>query len=266
MRIASWNVNSLPVRMPRVIEFLSLHNPDVLCLQETKVRPETFPHLELQMAGYSAIDHSGGGRAGVALLVADGRHVSDVGLGLPDQPRVDEARWVQAVVDGVTVASVYVPNGRSPDHPVFAEKLAFLDRMVDHVADWGQSAAVVAGDFNVAPGDLDVYDPVRYIGTTHTSAREREALQRLQAAGLRDAFRLLHPDEQRFTWWDYRAGNFHKNLGMRIDLFMVSEPLLPTPDPGADQQTGPTYLMARDFRKGHKPSDHAPIMLTVPRT
>ncbi|HUG85491.1 MAG TPA: exodeoxyribonuclease III [Euzebya sp.] len=266
MRIASWNVNSLPVRMPRVLEFLALHRPDVLCLQETKVRPEAFPHLELQVAGYSAIDHSGGGRAGVALLVADDHAVSDVHLGLPDQPDVLEARWVEAVVEGVRVASVYVPNGRSVDHPAFAMKLAFLDCMVRHVAGWGEGEAVVAGDFNVAPGDLDVYDPVRYIGSTHTTPRERDALQRMQAAGLRDAFRVLHPDEHGFTWWDYRAGNFHKNLGMRIDLFMASDPLLATPGDGADHAVGPSYVLARDFRKGHKPSDHAPIVLTVTKT
>ncbi|CAN5201842.1 exodeoxyribonuclease III [soil metagenome] len=259
MLYASWNVNSLAVRMPRVLAFLEQVAPDVLCLQETKSKPQAFPHLELQMAGYSAIDHSGGGQAGVALLVRDGLPVSKITTGLPDQPQPHEARWIEAVVDGVRVASVYVPNGRSLDDPVFPDKLAFLDRMVRHIGGFSDDRIVVAGDFNIAPGDLDVHDPVRYVGTTHTSAREREALDRLHGLGLRDAFRVLHPGEQRFTWWDYRGGNFHKNLGMRIDLFMVSEQVL-QPGDGADP---PSYTMARDFRKGTKPSDHAPIVLAV---
>lgn len=253
MRLASWNVNSLNVRMPRVLEFLADRGPDVLCLQETKARTEAFPHLELQMAGYTAIDHCSGGRNGVALLVRDGLAVTDVATGLPGEPHPEEARWVQARVDGTTVASVYVPNGQSPDSPAFAGKLAFLRAMVDHVAG-SPEPVIVAGDLNIAPSDLDVYDPVRYVGTTHTSARERAFLAELADKGYVDAFRLLHPDEQRFTWWDYRGGNFHKNLGMRIDLFLTPREML------SEQAT---YEMARDYRKGTKPSDHAPIVLTT---
>lgn len=253
MILASWNVNSLPVRMPRVLELLQAHQPDVLCLQETKTRTEAFPHLELAVAGYTAVEHSQGGRNGVALLVRDGLAVDRVQVGLPGEPDTAEARWVAARVDGITVASVYVPNGRSLEDPAYAAKLIFLDAMVEAMAAM-EGPRVVAGDFNIAPADTDVYDPVQYVGTTHTSARERAALDRMLQTGTVDAFRRLHPDEQRFTWWDYRGGNFHKNLGMRIDLFLASPDLL---GPGAD------YVMARDFRKGTKPSDHAPILLTL---
>ncbi len=253
MKIASWNVNSLPVRMPRVLEFLDQQAPDVLCLQETKTRTEAVPHLEIGLAGYTAVDHSEGGRNGVALLVRDGLQVADVRAGLPGEPNPAEARWVQATVEGVTVVSVYVPNGRTLVDPAYDDKLVFLDAMVAAVAEV-EGPLVVAGDFNIAPDDRDVHDPVHYVGTTHTSARERAALTRLGELGLVDAFRVLHPEEQRFTWWDYRGGNFHKNLGMRIDLFMCTAALV-----GPDSR----YEMVRDFRKGTKPSDHAPITLTT---
>lgn len=254
MKIASWNINSLNVRMPRVQEFLSEESPDVLCLQETKARPEAFPHLEVQMAGYQAVDHSAGGRNGVAILIRDGLGVSEVVTGLDGEPDPSEARWVQATVDGTVVASVYVPNGRSLDHPVFADKLAFLDGLVTRAATLRDRPTVIAGDFNIAPGDLDVYDPARYVGSTHTSEQERRILADLADLGFQDVYRRLHPGAQQFTWWDYRAGHFHKNLGMRIDLFMASQPLW--------SGRRFDYRMVRDFRKGTKPSDHAPIVLT----
>lgn len=253
MIVASWNVNSLAVRMPRLVEFLGRYHPDVVCLQETKTRTEAFPHLEVQMAGYSALDHSSGGRNGVAILVRDGLAVDKVSAGLSGERNANEARWIQAQINGVTIACVYVPNGRSLQDPAFDDKLIFLDAIVG-AAEQMPEPIIIAGDFNIAPADPDVYDPVHYIGTTHTSATERAVLQRLEDLGLRDAFRCLHPEEQRFTWWDYRGGNFHKNLGMRIDLLMISSDLLA----GASD-----YEMARDFRKGSKPSDHAPILLTV---
>lgn len=258
MKIASWNVNSVAVRMPRVLEFLSEHSPDVLCLQETKSRPEAFPHLELQMAGYVAVDHSSGGRNGVALVVREGQQIEAVNTGLPGEPDPDEARWVEATVNGVHLTSVYVPNGRSLDDPVFDRKLIFLQAMVARAAAVMDIPAVVAGDFNIAPGDADVHDPVRYVGTTHTSRRERAFLDQLNEHGYADVFRELHPELQQFTWWDYRSGNFHKNLGMRIDLFMANQALL------ADRNW--EYQMLRPFRKGTKPSDHAPIMMALTAT
>ncbi len=254
MIVVSWNVNSLGARMPRVLELLAELRPDVVCLQETKARPDGFPHLELQMAGYTALEHSSGGRNGVALLVRNDLAPRDVVTGLPGEPLPEEARWIEAEVDGVRVISVYVPNGRSLDDATFPDKLRFLERMTDRVRALGDTPLVVAGDFNVAPSDLDVYDPVRFVGSTHTSARERELLGRLTDLGLRDVHRHLRPDEQRFTWWDYRGGNFHKNLGMRIDLFLVSQGLV-------TDQTG--YDVARTYRKGPRPSDHAPIVLSI---
>lgn len=255
MKIASWNINSLPVRMPRILQFLGEVGPDVLCLQETKVRTEAFPHLELQLAGYQAVEHSSGGRNGVAMLIRDGLTITDVVTGLPDQPNPDEARWIQATVEGVGVASVYVPNGRSLSDPAFVDKLSFLRRLVDQARNWTDVPAVIAGDLNIAPADADVHDPARYVNSTHTSPVERQTVTELTQMGYVDVYRHLNPDDQQFTWWDYRAGNFHKNIGMRIDLFLGSQPLWSTHTLD--------YLMARDYRKGTKPSDHAPIVLTI---
>ncbi len=254
LRIVSWNVNSLTVRLPRLLDLLAEHRPDVVCLQETKVRSDSVPHLELQLAGYAAVEHSSGGRNGVAVLVREDRSIGGVSAGLPGEPRPDEARWLEVEVEGVQVVSVYVPNGRSLEDPVFEEKLQFLDAMVERAAGLATRPLIVAGDFNIAPSDADVHDPVHYIGTTHTSIRERDAVHRLAALGLRDVDRHLHPGITRFTWWDYRGGNFHKNLGMRIDLVMASDSLV-----------GPssTYAVLRDYRKGPKPSDHAPMMVGV---
>ncbi|MGI8574549.1 MAG: exodeoxyribonuclease III [Egibacteraceae bacterium] len=250
MLLATWNVNSLKARLPRVLEFLDAHAPDVLCLQETKARADTLPRAELEDAGYALADHSGGPQAGVAILARRETPPTEVTAGLPGEVRSDEARWVEATVAGVRVASAYVPNGRALDHPVFAEKLAFLEAMAERVAELS-APLVVAGDLNVAPADLDIYDPKLFTGTTHTSEPERVRLERLLDAGLIDAFRHLDPDSPGFTWWDYRAGHFHKGLGMRIDLTLLSADLAER-----CEQCG----IDRDFRKGKKPSDHAPLL------
>jgi len=255
MLFITWNVNSLRARLPRVVELLEQHQPDVVALQETKCTPENFPVAELDEVGYEVIHHSGGQWAGVALLVRRPLAPDLPLLGLPGDPVPTEARWCEVTVAGIRFVSTYVPNGRTLDSPEFPRKLAFLEAAAKRAAAIREEnlAMAIAGDFNVAPDDFDVYDPGNYIETTHTSVDERSALAAVQEGGaLIDAYRHMHPDETQFTWWDYRAGNFHKNLGMRIDLVLVSASL-------ADG------LMAagidRDFRKGFKPSDHAPLLV-----
>jgi exodeoxyribonuclease-3 len=254
MLVATWNVNSLKARMPRVLELIDQHAPDVLLLQETKASPEQFPHLELQAAGYTAADHSGGRWAGVAVLARDAvGEVAGVRTDLAGNPVPDEARWVEATVGGVTFVSVYVINGRALDDPMFPLKLEFLEAMRARLAALAETGpTIVGGDFNIAPADVDVWDPPAFEGATHVTADERSRLAAMLDSGYVDAFRAVDPDGQGFTWWDYRAGHFHKGHGLRIDLFLVSHHL-------ADRIE--TCGIDRDFRKGTKPSDHAPLLL-----
>ncbi len=279
MRLVTWNVNSLRARLPRVLELLALHAPDVVCLQETKCGPEQFPTAELADAGYAAVHHSAGQWAGVAILArqapdgagggpdaGDGARLADPVLGLPGEPAPHEARWIEATVAGIRVVSAYVPNGRSLDSPEFPRKLQFLEaaarratalagpvRPLDTGALAPFAGLVIAGDMNIAPADADVYDPALFAESTHVTGEERARLAAIESAGgLVDAYRALHPDTPQFTWWDYRAGHFHKGLGLRIDLALVSESLAPRlRECGID----------RNFRKGTKPSDHAPLLL-----
>ena len=254
MKLATWNVNSLVARMPRVLDLLEQHQPDVLFMQETKAEPGAFPLLELEATGYRAVHHSTGRWAGVALLARG--DVVEVRAGLEGEPSRDEARWVEADVDGVRVVSVYVPNGRSPDSPFYEDKLRFLDAMAERVAELSSGPMVVAGDFNVCRTDLDVYDPEALAGATHVTPPERERFQALLDAGMTDAFRALHPGEPGFTWWDYRQGHFQRDKGLRIDSFLLSQPLAEDLiECGID----------RDFRKGPRPSDHAPLLCVLTR-
>jgi exodeoxyribonuclease III len=255
MRLVTWNVNSLRQRLPRVLEFVEEHAPDVICLQETKSDADAFPHDALRAVGYRAADHSGGRWAGVAILAREPHELVDPSRGLPGEPAQDECRWVEATVDGIRVVSTYVPNGRLVDSEWYAQKLDFLAAAAERVREIRADGRplVLAGDMNVAPEDLDVYDPAAFVTETHVTPPEREALKLLaEAGGLHDAFRVLHPDEQQFTWWDYRAGHFHKNLGLRIDLAFVTEEL-------AARLT--RAGMERPYRKGRRPSDHAPLLV-----
>jgi exodeoxyribonuclease III len=249
VKLATWNVNSLKMRMPRVLEFLERHQPDLLFLQETKSEPDAFPLLELEAAGYRVAHHSAGRWAGVALAARG--ELGEVCAGLAGEPSRDEARWIEATVDGVRAVSVYVPNGRAPDTPAYYDKLRFLEAMADRIRELSNEPLVVAGDFNVCPADLDVYDPAAFVGDTHVTEPERERFRALLAAGTADAFRELHPDEPGFTWWDYRQGHFHRRMGLRIDALLLSPPLA---------QRLASCGIDRDFRKGTKPSDHAPLL------
>jgi len=244
------------MRMPRVVELLEQYRPDLVCLQETKSEPDAFPELELAAAGYRAAHHSAGRWAGVALLAREGAEIANVCAGLEGEPVRDEARWIEADIDGVRAVSVYVPNGQAIGAPAFADKLRFLEAIAERVPELTaeKRPVVIGGDFNVCRTDLDVHDPAAFVGDTHVTEDERTRFGAILDAGLVDCFRRLHPDAVAYTWWDYRAGNFHKGLGLRIDY------VLATPDLADDvQRCG----MARDYRKGKKPSDHAPLMAQI---
>jgi exodeoxyribonuclease-3 len=254
VKLVTWNVNSIKVRLPRVLEFLAEFAPDVVCMQETKCEDEAFPVEELAAAGYHAVHHSAGRWAGVAIVAREGLALGDPVTGLPGELRDDEARWIEAAVGGLRVVSTYVPNGREVGSPTFEEKLAFLDAAAARVAALHEQGAplAVVGDFNVAPADIDVYDPEAFVGSTHVTAEERGRVEAILAAGeLVDAFRHLHPDEVGYTWWDYRQGHFHRKMGLRIDLALVSAALAP-----GLERVG----IERNYRKGSKPSDHAPLV------
>ena len=257
MLVCTWNVNSLRTRLPRVLELLEKHAPDVVLLQETKVAPDQYPEAELTAAGYDSVHHSGGQWAGVAILAKAGLGLADARAGLPGEIRDEEARWIEADVPGlgVRLASVYVVNGREVGSPTFHEKLTFLDALACRVGELSGSPLIVGGDFNVAPTDEDVYDPAAFAGATHVTEDERSRLAAILDAGdLVDAYAAAPSGTHRYTWWDYRAGNFHKNLGLRIDLLLVSASLA-----GGLRGCG----IDRDLRKGQKPSDHAPLLASL---
>jgi exodeoxyribonuclease III len=251
MKLATWNVNSLNARIPRVVEFLGLHQPDLLLMQETKTEPDAFPDAALEEVGYHAVHHSAGRWAGVAIAAPLGVELDELCVGLEGEPARDEARWLEATVGGLRVVSTYVPNGRAVGTPFYEDKLRFLEAAAARIRVLSVGSLVVAGDFNVCPTDLDVYDPAAFVGETHVTPAERERFAALLEAGTVDAFRSLHPDEPGFTWWDYRAGHFHKKLGLRIDAILLGPALASRLEScGID----------RNFRKGPKPSDHAPLL------
>jgi exodeoxyribonuclease-3 len=254
LRIVTWNVNSLRARLPRVLQLLEEHRPDVALLQETKTTADAFPVAELAGAGYAAIHQSGGRWAGVAVLAKAGLELSEPLSGLPGDPVPEEARWCEATVEGIRLVSVYAPNGRALDSPEFPRKLAFLDAAARRVGELVDAPLVVAGDMNIAPAGIDVYDPAAFDGSTHVTLEERGRLEAILALGMVDAYRQLHPTEVQYTWWDYRAGNFHKGLGLRIDLALISIGL-------AERLRA--CGIDRDYRKGPKPSDHAPLIVDL---
>lgn len=254
LRIATWNVNSLPARLPRVLDWLERAQPDVLCLQETKIADASFPHAELEAVGYDSAACGDGGYNGVAIVSRVG--LEDVSRGFTGEPGFPdlEKRAIAATCGGLRVWSIYVPNGRSPDSPAFEYKLAWLEalRLALNEEITGGPIAV-CGDFNVAPTDADVWDPAAFIGSTHVTAAERSAVGALLEAGLTD----VQPRALKgapFTYWDYRAGMFHKGEGMRIDLVLLSNTLAAS--------VVDAYI-DRDARKGTKPSDHAPVVVDL---
>jgi exodeoxyribonuclease-3 len=256
MRIATWNVNSVKQRLPRLLPWLDERSPDVLCLQETKLADDAFRELledELAARGYEVALHGEAAWNGVAILSRVG--LEDVAPGLAGAPGFPhpEARAVAATCGGVRVLSIYVPNGRQPDSDHYEYKLQWLAALRDAVAA-GPEATVVCGDVNIAPADEDVFDPAAYVGQTHVTAPERQALAELQALGLHDVVRDRWPNERIFTYWDYRAGMFHRDLGMRIDLILATDPV------AARVRAA---WVDRQARKGKSPSDHAPVIVDL---
>jgi exodeoxyribonuclease-3 len=254
VRIATWNVNSVTARLPRLVEWLQQTSPDAVCLQETKVSADGFPADDVANAGYQVAAHGDGRWNGVAILSRVG--TTDVVRGLRDEPGYPdpEARAIAATCGGVRLWSVYVPNGREPGHDHYAYKLRWLDALRATVASelTPDRPLAVLGDFNVAPTDDDVWDPSVFVGSTHVTPPEREALKALRDSGLKDVLPRPLKYDVPFTYWDYRAGNFHKNFGMRIDLVYASPALA-----GAVTDA----YVDREARKGKGPSDHAPVVV-----
>jgi len=273
MRIATWNVNSLKARLEAVETWLARAEPDVLLLQETKVADDDVPQMPFRIAGYEVVHHGEGRWNGVAIAtrlgasdvvtnfgdgpVRDSRAGAASGLSEDDFDPFDEARMVSAVCGGIRFVSLYAPNGRVVGSPFFAGKLRWFERLARWLEETQDPSAplVLGGDFNVTPTDDDVWDPVKAHGGTHVSDEERTALARLRGWGLVDGFRLVRPEPARFSWWDYRAGMFHRNEGMRIDLLYVTKPVA---------ARVVAAEIDREARKGPPtPSDHAPLTLDL---
>jgi exodeoxyribonuclease-3 len=256
VRFATWNVNSLKVRLPRVEEWLSEVAPDVLCMQETKLADDAFPSLAFQALGYDSVHHGQGQWNGVAILSRVG--IDDVVAnfaptsGDPDP----DARIITARCGGVRFVSVYVPNGRSLDNDHYQYKLRWLAQLRRHLDAVARpdEPLVVTGDFNIAPDDRDVYDPAKFVDATHTSPAERALLGELETWGLVDVFRQQYQDDRLYSWWDYRAGDFHQGRGLRIDLVLAT---------AAVAERAAWSVVDRNARKGTSPSDHAPVVVDL---
>jgi exodeoxyribonuclease-3 len=255
MRVVTWNVNSLRARQERVEQWLTEVEPDVVLLQETKLADDAFPTLSFGALGYECAHHGQGQWNGVAILSRVG--LTSVCAGFADGGPPDrDARLLTATCGGVRVSSVYVPNGRSLDDDHYVYKLEWLDRLHAHLtADTDPAAdVIVGGDFNIAPEDRDVYDPDRFVGATHTSEPERDRLARLGQWGLTDVFRERVAADGVYSWWDYRAGDFHQGRGLRIDLLLCSASVA--------ARAG-WCVVDRNARKGKLPSDHAPVVVDL---
>ncbi|HXW45073.1 MAG TPA: exodeoxyribonuclease III [Streptosporangiaceae bacterium] len=256
MRVATWNVNSIKQRVPRLLPWLDERQPDVVCLQELKLSDEAFADLlgaDLQARGYQSAVHGEARWNGVAILSRAG--LDEVQKGLPDAPGFPdpEARAISATCGGIRVTAVYVPNGRVPDSDHYRYKLDWLAAL-ERAVRARPGAAIVAGDMNIAPTDADVFDPAAYVGQTHVTKPERAALASLESAGLHDVVREHWPDRRIFSYWDYRAGMFHQDLGMRIDLVLATDPVA---------SRVKAAWVDRQARKGTGPSDHAPVIVDL---
>ena len=254
MRIATWNVNSLKARLERVEQWLADVQPDVLCMQETKLSDEAFPALAFMGMGYETAHHGQGQWNGVAILSKVGLSevVANFAEGEPDP----DARIITALCGGVRVTSVYVPNGRSLEDDHYQYKLRWLTQLRQHVAATSSpdDAVIVTGDFNIAPDDIDVYDPAKFVGATHTSPAERALLAELCDWGMVDLFRQQHSEPKLYSWWDYRAGDFHQGRGLRIDLVLGTRSVA---------ERCSWSIIDRNARKGQMPSDHAPVIVEL---
>lgn len=251
MRLATWNVNSLRVRLPHLLDWLKDAQPDVACLQETKTEDASFPVAELKAAGYHAVFCGQKAYNGVAILARG--ELSDVQHGMPDFPD-DPKRLIGATYNGVRILSVYAPNGQEPGSDKYAYKLRWFEAFASFLTTQAHARLAAMGDYNVAPEDRDVHNPKRWEGQIHTTAPERAAFRRLLDSGLADAFRLFEQPEKKFSWWDYRLKAYERGWGLRIDGILLS-PELAKLCTACSIDEGP--------RKRERPSDHAPVMAEV---
>ena len=258
IKIAAWNVNSIRLRIAHLADWLRTTAPDIVLLQELKATSDVFPYMEIEELGYNVSLWGQKSYNGVAILSK--LPLSDIRNGLPGDDGDEEARYIEAIASGngvaVRVASVYVPNGQSPDSDKFQYKLRFLERLRAHVESLlrFEEVLVIGGDYNVAPEAIDVYDPIGLDGTTCFHPLERAALRTITNLGVYDAFRSMHPEKQAFSWWDYRGNGFDSGKGMRIDHLLLS--------PQASDRLESCEVV-HNLRELEKPSDHAPVMCSL---
>ena len=255
MLIATWNVNSLKARLERVTQWVNENQPDVLCMQETKMKDEVFPALTFAEMGYESAHFGQGQWNGVAIISKVGLKDVVTNFAKPVAPD-HEARIISATCGDVKVVCVYVPNGRALEDDHYKYKLEWMKKLKQHANTIAKPSEklVIGGDFNIAPTDDDVWDVTKFEGATHVSAPEREVFSDLCEWGLTDAFRELNPEPKVFSWWDYRNGSFHKGEGMRIDFLLATKSLMSEVEASS---------IDRNARKGEKPSDHVPVTISL---
>ncbi len=253
MKIAAWNVNSLKVRLPQLLDFLATRVPDAVCLQETKLTDDKFPVAELAAAGYQVVFAGQKTYNGVAIVSRS--EPADVQIGIPGLED-EQQRVIAATVDGVRLVCVYCPNGQSLDSEKYSYKLAWFDALAAWLKDelTRHPRLAVLGDYNVAPDDRDVHDPAAWQDSVLVSEPERERFRNLLTLGLKDSFRLFEQPEKTFSWWDYRMLGFRRNHGLRIDHILLSDPLA---------AACVSSTIDRDMRKLEHPSDHAPVIADI---
>lgn len=255
MKLATWNVNSLKVRLPQVLQWLSDSPVDVLCLQELKMEQDKFPLAEIEAAGYRAAWFGQKTYNGVAILVREGLALDDVVAGIPGYED-EQRRVIAATVGGVRVICAYFVNGEAVESPKYQYKLQWLAALHGYVeAELGRYPQLaLLGDYNIAPDDRDVYDAEAWHEKVLCSTPERAAFTGLLALGLHDSFRLFCDEPKQYSWWDYRAMMFRRNLGLRIDHILISEPL---------RARAQGCVIDKAPRKWERPSDHTPVVLTL---
>lgn len=256
MKLVTWNVNSLNVRAPQVLEWLSAEQPDVLCLQETKIQDHKFPYDDLAQIGYQAVHLGQKTYNGVAII---SRHqIEDVQFDIPDFED-EQKRVVAATIQGIRVICVYIPNGQSVGSDKYTYKLSWLNALITYIENqltiYPQLALL--GDYNIAPEDRDVHDPAAWKDSVLVSPLERDAFKRLIELGLHDSFRLFEQPEKLYSWWDYRMMAFRRNIGMRIDHILISTPLV---------KLAKASWIDKAPRKLERPSDHTPVLLALETT
>lgn len=253
MRIVTFNINGIGARLPALLQWLEETKPDVVCLQELKAPQEKFPVEAINAAGYEAIWHGQKSWNGVAIL-ARGQLPIETGRGLPGDPEDSQSRYIEAIVDGILIGGLYLPNGNPAPGPKFDYKLKWFERLIIHAEKLLDSPAILAGDFNVMPTELDVYKPERWLDDALFRPEVRDAYHRLLAQGWTDALRTMHPGEKIYTFWDYFRNAYGRDAGLRIDHLLLSPSLAPALKKAE---------VDRNVRGREKPSDHAPVWVEL---